>query len=110
MEVTPKKNRGKKVSKILPLKADHSMLSHTEQNRQRFTQPRYEVGMPDETLTHWVSSAFTAASAAVNLMPKELSSWKISHVLKKYILCPFNVSTEEFILGEQTMKTSRLLR
>ena len=66
--------------------------------------------MPEETLTHWVSSAFTAASAAVNLMPKELSSWKISHVLKKYILCPFNVSTEEFILAEQTLKTSRLLR
>ena len=85
MEVTPKKDRGKKVSKILPLKADHCMLSHTEQNRPRFTQPRYEVGMPDETLTHWVSSAFTAPSAAVNLMPKELSSWKIYHMCSRNI-------------------------
>ena len=77
------------------------MLNQHKSKTDQDTQPKFEVCLVNEALTHYLLHCTKFDAERAKLMKN------ISHVLRKNSLCGFNRSTEQ-LLGEHNFNTEDL--
>ena len=93
-----KKITKKGASKVLQIKTTHCLLNQHKSKIVQDIQPKCGVSLVNKTLTHYLLQCSKFDTQRTKLMRK------MSYVLRKNILCPFNVSTEA-LMGKHVFNT-----